>query len=195
MPSPSWAGTKAALKERNYDQKLDGITEYWEVWTGKKDDVAWPAYVIGATITPTFGSITLPTLNWYSINAEAGKNKDLAMYTAKASDRFDTAKAKWSLDNAIDSVAVQVGAIHASLPFVCPVVQKVSWYVTVPAVFGIGLDTPVPPFTLPPTNQPPSGVFPVGFNGVYAWFKTNCDPSFTPEGWQLTERWRWMRIV
>jgi hypothetical protein len=200
MASPTWPTTiKAALKEANFTQSLDGITEYWEVWTGKKDDATyWPAYVAGAGCTPAvaYHGVTWPgDLYWYSINAESGQNKASATYTARASNRFS--KPKWSMDFSMESVQFLSGGSSGVLitaPYLTPVVTKTSYSVTVPAVTGLGPGTPAsPPFTLPSMTAPPA--LP-SFTGAYwGWYKTNCDPSLTTEGWQLTERWKWIKII
>jgi hypothetical protein len=199
MPaSVTWVGSGALKKESEYSKALDNITEYTETWTGNPLNVAWPNYVIGSSVVPTFGSTNLGNLVWYSADAEQGKNKALASYVARASNRFDLSKAKWSLEQTLDTLTYKPLPGHEqqstfSRPFMTAVISKVSYSPSVPVVdFTDQYPSPAPPFSIIQSLPP---YVPFHTNDVtYGWVKTSCDPSLTKDGWLLTERWKYMVV-
>ena len=190
-----WVGNGALKKEVDYSQTLDGIVEYVEMWTGNPLNVAWPNYAVGTNIAPTFGNTNLPNLVWYSADAEQGKGKALASYTAKASNRFDMARAKWSLEYAMDTLTFKPSPGHDqqptfSVPYPAAVLTRTSYWTTPPlGAIGAG-SPPAAPFSY---NQPAIPGYAFHTCGVvYGWYKTDADPALTKDGWTLTERWKWI---
>jgi hypothetical protein len=177
---PTWGGVKAALKERNYTQSLNNITEYIEVWTGKKDDVAWPNCKVGEILCPSFGNLNLGNVVIYTVDGQSGQHGDLASFTIRASNKFDDDKAIWSVDYSLISQEIS-GFLYAKVPI--PVVQKLSYHATEPTPDNIGaLEAPAKfssLFILIPN---------------YSWRKTADNPALTEQGWTRTERWSYMSL-
>ena len=193
-PNVTWGGLNlASMKEQTFIHTADNIIEYVETWNGNKHDTAWPNYAPGGTATVE-GS---ETLTWYSVESESGKNKALSSLTAKASNKFNVNRAKWSMEQALESVTYRVLPDYTdtnydfSAPFLAPVVTATLFSIEVP---NLATDTPNLsdcPFTYS-ANQP----YGVEFHNIsvtYGWVQTK-EPQLTSEGWQIVIRWRWMVI-
>ena len=191
-PNVTWVGPNQALmKEYTFTNTADNIVEYVETWTGNKNDAAWPTFAPGGT-TNVGGS---EILTWYSVESEYGKNKALSSLTAKASNKFNVNRAKWSMEQALESVTYRVLPDYTdnnhdfTVPFLAPVVTATLFSIGVP-----NLTTNTPnladcPFTYD-ANQPLSVSF-HNYSVTYGWVQTK-EPQLTSEGWQMVARWRWM---
>ena len=191
-PNVTWGGPNlASMKEQTFIHTADNIIEYVETWNGNKDDTAWPNYAPGGTAN-VGGS---ETLTWYSVESESGKNKALSSLTAKASNKFNVNRAKWSMEQALESVTYRVLPDYTdnnydfTVPFLVPVVTATLFSIKVP-----NITTNIPnlsdcPFTYN-ANQPLFVPF-HNYSVTYGWVQTK-EPQLTSEGWQMVTRWRWM---
>ena len=180
-----WRGVNAERKQLDYVKSADGVVEYTEIWTGNPQNAVWPSYAIGDTITPTFGTTTLPLLAWYSITAEQGQNKALAQYTAKASNKFhdvDTGDvlAKWSLEYSQDWVTLP--GVAVGIPVAFPIITKTTLHISPPPT-----GTPVWVEQSPPS--PPFGFYSPTITG-YSFIKINDSVSRVSDGYSRQQQWK-----
>ena len=199
-------GSEVTNSQRKAIVGLDNITEYIEIWTGKKGGTGWPAYVNGDA--SGYG-----TTKWYSLSVEEGSQKGVSVYTARASDRFDSDKWKWSVNYGVENVISGISSTSFSFPFgastlkavfggtllhkpyVCPIVSRVSFYTVAPAALAGSVGGPSGcPLTYTTPGQPGflTGIYPD--NPTWGFMKSAATPVLTELGWQMNEVWQWMVI-
>ena len=202
MNLPSWVGNNTNLKESTTTTTADGIVTTVDVTYGKLGSLSAPA--IGGEIY----SVVL---------SNNGMGRGISTLTVKKSNRFQDRFSKWSLDYGVTNIVCGVSknimvtpttSIGGSTPLIstfpgvflhkpvlCPVVTKISYYITQPAISGVGPGAPSgAPFIIiiPSIPSVLADFYPDP--PVFGWMKTSDSPSLTTDGWQRTESWRYMIV-
>jgi len=197
-PSPTWGGTTADLKERAYTIDAYNVIEYTEVWTGKVDDAnTWPNYTEAEIICPNVGNVNLGNLAVYSIDTEIGRNKALAHYVIKASNKFSElsnvgTQYSCEMRQVEGRVIVGAGFPFGKVPWFVPSVNKISKWLNPPNASNIGMLENPPadvPFAYPNGWPPPE---PVRLQW-WGWMKTAAEVS-KADVWQYSETWAYVQI-
>lgn len=170
-------GATSVLKSQTYTKDSYGIIEYEATYLCKPGHV--PTYAVNTDVTPTVGSVLLPTLKWYSIGpVTTAANGPWVSYQAKASNKFDaTFPGLWNLDWEMEQFPFGFPVLLVpSAPYPLTVDHWDFWLPRVTArTFHL---------TPPLTSSYPSIATPAG---APTGFVIPTGPTITNYGWMLTQ--------
>ena len=181
--TPVWRGTELNWRKADLTKVADGAVEYVEIWIGNRGNGSWPNYSIGAVASPlATGPSFVGALYWYNIHDETGHSKAMGTYTARASNRYSSLYASWSMNFGVIIVEDFFLAQHLAVP----TISKTTYHFTAPPTSG------VLPYAQTPVGHP-FGTLISNFtkNGVaYQWWKTEENVQQSENGFQRVDVWK-----